>query len=483
MVSLILTVYAVSLTVLLLYGLHSLVLLAFYHRGRRQPSVRPPEPVDWPVVTVQLPIFNELHVAERLVTAVAALDYPADRLEIQVLDDSTDETVERVAAHVAALRAAGCDVHHLRRIERTGYKAGALRAGLEQARGELIAIFDADFVPPTDFLRRLVPHLTATPSVGMVQARWSHLNGDYSALTRAQAIALDAHFVIEQNGRDRAGCFLNFNGTAGLWRRSCIEDAGNWQADTLTEDLDLSYRAQLRGWRFRFVGDVVAPAELPAEVGALKSQQFRWTKGAVETARKLLPRLWRTPGLPFWLKAMATMHLTSNLVFPFILLAGILNVPLIWIKHAGGHSVYFAATSVGLVTFLGSLVVYATAQRAIYPDWRRRLLWLPVFLAGSMGLTVVNTRAVVSALLGRRSPFIRTPKYRLEGKTDRWQHKRYAASGRDRTFWVEALLTIYCAAGLGLAVALAEYAAIPFLLLFGGGFATLTLLALRRSAL
>ena len=283
----VLALYYLVLSVLALYGMHRLVLLAIFFWTRRRNPERPPDPDLWPRVTVQLPIFNERYVATRLIDAVCALDYPRDRLEIQVLDDSTDDTRERVAACVERQRRLGFDIRHLHRTDRTGYKAGALAAGCAEARGDLLAIFDADFVPPTDFLLRTVPYF-ADQEIGVVQARWEHVNRDYSLLTQAQAIFLDAHFRIEHQARNRGGNFFNFNGTAGLWRRQAIDDAGGWQHDTLTEDLDLSYRAQLAGWRFLFLPDVVAPAELPVDANAFKRQQFRWAKGSVQTARKLL---------------------------------------------------------------------------------------------------------------------------------------------------------------------------------------------------
>ena len=293
--------YYSILGVLALYGVHRLVLVVLYARHRRRGAPRPPAPEEWPRVTVQLPLYNELYVARRLIDAVCRLDYPRDRLEIQVLDDSTDETAEIVRAEVARRRAAGFAIHHLRRAERTGFKAGALAAGLERTGGELIAVFDADFVPGPEFLKAAVPYF-ADPRVGMVQGRWEHLNRDYSLLTRVQALLLDGHFVIEHAARNRAGCFFNFNGTAGVWRRAAIAAAGGWRHDTLTEDLDLSYRAQLAGWRFVYLPDLSVPAELPVDVGGFKSQQYRWAKGSIQTARKLLGRVLAAP-LPLRVKA------------------------------------------------------------------------------------------------------------------------------------------------------------------------------------
>ena len=327
----ILSVYFAALFILLIFGAHGFVMVYYYKKHRGLTGLRPKPLTRPPRVTVQLPVYNEYYVVERLLRAACRLDYPRDLLEIQVLDDSTDETLNVTRKCVAEYRAQGFDIKLLHREERSGYKAGALRAGLENAAGEFIAIFDADFVPPRDFLMRTLPYFSDN-KIGMVQTRWGHLNRDYSILTRLQAIGLDGHFVIEQAARNGAGFFINFNGTAGIWRKACILDAGNWSDDTLTEDLDLSYRAQLRGWNFKYLTDTVCDSELPAEIGGLRSQQFRWTKGAIETAKKILPSLWRA-NLPLRLKLQGTVHLANNLVFPFILIVSLLNPFLVWIKN------------------------------------------------------------------------------------------------------------------------------------------------------
>ncbi|HLB01240.1 MAG TPA: cellulose synthase family protein, partial [Bacteroidota bacterium] len=398
--------YFVSLTILFLFGSSGFFMIYNYLRTRNT-STPEPEPVrDFPLVTVQLPVYNEVYVVGRLIDVVCGLDYPKDRLEIQVLDDSTDETVDIVAERVALYTECGHKIRHIRRTDRTGYKAGALRRGLESASGEFVAIFDADFIPRRDFLKKTLAWFS-DPAIGMVQTRWEHINSDYSFMTRVQAMALDGHFVIEQQVRNRAGMFINFNGTAGIWRKSCIFDAGNWEADTLTEDLDLSYRAQLKGWKFKFLRDVTSPAELPSEINALKSQQHRWTKGAVETARKILPRVWKSD-LPFNTKIHSTLHLTGNIVFPFILLAGILNVPLIFIKHQGGYETYFDIMALFVFAFLGSFLFYLYSQKEVYADWHKRILLFPLFMAGSMGLAVNNTKAVFEGILMRKSEFVRT---------------------------------------------------------------------------
>ncbi len=472
--------YFVSLLILFIFGAHGFVMVYHYLKQRGLKHVAP-EIKDWPVVTVQLPMFNELYVVNRLIDAVCALDYPKEKLEIQVLDDSTDETIEVCAKAVAHYRALGYDIKHIHRTDRTGFKAGALKNGLELARGEFIAIFDADFVPHRDFLKKTIPHFYTDPKIAVVQTRWEHINEDYSLLTKAQAFALDGHFVVEQDVRCKAGYFINFNGTGGVWRKEAIYDAGNWHSDTLTEDLDLSYRAQLRGWKFIYLSDVTSPAELPAEVNALKTQQFRWTKGAIETARKILPEVWKA-NIPFRVKIHSTFHLTNNIVFPFIILAGLLNVPLIYIKQHGGYESYFALMSVFVIAFVGSFLFYFVSQKEAHPDWRRRILLFPLFMAGSMGFAVNNTRAVIEGLFKKRSEFVRTPKYAIRKKHEAWQSKKYAT--RKKIDWVvvvEILLALYCFFGVISSLYYLEIAALPFQLLYFMGFGGIAWLSVRHA--
>ncbi len=458
--------YALSIAVLLIYGLNLLWLAVA--RARREgleqgpvpdPEMVAPVPALAPAVTVQLPLYNEAHVAERIIDACARLQYPRSKLEIQVLDDSTDETAALVAARVNVWQAHGLDIVHVRRTDREGYKAGALQNGLRLARGAFVAVFDADFLPPPEFLRRTLPAFRE-PHVGMVQARWGHANAGASLLTRLQAFGLDAHFALEQHTRQRTGCFINFNGTAGVWRRRCIEEAGGWQGDTLTEDLDLSYRAQLAGWRLRYLPAVEVPAEVPVEMNALRTQQFRWAKGAVETARKLLRPLWRA-AQPLRVKLEGTLHLTAHLAFPFILLAALTHAPLLVITHLGygPGPLYFTLLSLGLVGFAGFFLAQLFAQRALHPDWGRRLCLFPLFAAGTMGLALSNTHAVVEGLRGRRTAFARTPKYRAG---EAWWRSAYAASGLPPVVWGEATLALYSMAGLGALVACGAWAALPF---------------------
>jgi hypothetical protein len=367
---------------------------------------------------------------------------------------------------------------HVRRPARTGYKAGALQNGLRLARGDYLALFDADFVPPPGFLRRVLPRFDA-PDVGLVQARWAHLNADDSLLTQMQAFGLDAHFAVEQAGRQAAGAFVHFNGTAGVWRRACIEAAGGWEGDTLTEDLDLSYRAQLAGWRLAYAHDIEVPAELPASLDALRAQQHRWTKGAAETARKLLGALWRSDQ-PLRRKLLGTLHLTAHLAFPFTLLAALTHAPLLWLKAAGAGpgSLYFAAASLGLVGLAGFVLAQVLAQRDLYPDWPRRLRHLPVFMAGHMGLALGNTRAMLLGLWGTRSAFVRTPK---SGGGGPWWRGRYAAARLKPIAWVEAALAAYCWAGLVGVVAWGEWAAVPFQVAFASGFTLLAAASVQQA--
>ena len=474
----VLYLYFISLLILCAFGAHGFVMVYYYLKQRRDESEQPLL-TETPPVTVQLPIFNELYVINRLIDAVCALDYPKEMLEIQVLDDSTDETSGMVAEAVSRYRSLGYDIKQIRRKDRNGFKSGALKAGLAVARGEFLAIFDADFVPNKDFLQKTIPYF-GDPKIALVQTRWEHINSDYSLLTRAQAFALDGHFVMEQNVRNKAGYFINFNGTGGIWRKAAIEDAGNWQSDTLTEDLDLSYRAQLRGWKFKFLNDVTSPAELPAEIHALKSQQFRWTKGAIETARKILPQVWKSK-ISFRLKLHSTFHLTNNIVFPFIILAGILNVPLVYIKQRGGHEAYFALMSVFVLAFIGSFLFYMYSQKSVYSDWRRRILLFPLFMAGSMGFALNNSRAVFEALFQRKSEFIRTPKYAILGKADSWSGKKYVRKRTDWFVFIELGLALYCFFGVISSLYFLEIAAVPFQLLYFGGFSFVSWLSIKHA--
>ncbi len=476
----ILIFYFLSLSILFLFGIHGLFLLYYYHKTQQIPLPNYGLPEELPVVTIQLPIFNELYVVERLIRHVCKIRYPKDKLEIQVLDDSTDETQEVAKKLVEEFRAKGFDIHYLHRSNREGFKAGALKYGLELAKGKFIAVFDADFVPAEDFLEKTIPYFN-DPQVGMVQTRWGHLNEDYSFLTRALALSLDGHFVIEQQARNRAGFFINFNGTAGIWRKDTIIDAGNWQPDTLTEDLDLSYRAQLKGWKFVFLNDVVSPAELPADINALKTQQFRWTKGAVETAKKIIPMLLKA-NLNWKIKLEGIIHLTSNIVFPFILIVALLNIPLVVIKNTfSTFDVYYNVMSVFVLASISSFLFYLYSQKAIHIDWRNRILLFPVFLAGSMGLAINNTRAVIEALIGKKSGFTRTPKYRIVSNQDDWRFKKYVQRRLNSSVLFELFLAVYYVIGIGISLYYFEIAAIPFQIMFLLGFGTIGYMSIKHA--
>ncbi len=475
----VLIAYFISLSILFIFGCHGFIML-YYHRkyGKSNPVPRTGIKED-PLVTIQLPLFNELYVVERLINSVCEIDYPKDKMEIQVLDDSTDETINIVAAAVEQKKRQGFDIQHIRRSNREGFKAGALKEGLKIAKGEYIAIFDADFIPRKDFLKKTLSFFG--DNIGMVQTRWEHLNSDYSILTKAQALALDGHFVIEQSVRNKAGFFINFNGTGGVWRKSCIEDAGNWHADTLTEDLDLSYRAQLNGWKFVFLKDFTSPAELPSEMSALKSQQFRWTKGAIETAKKILPLVWKS-NVPMRIKLQSTFHLTNNLVFPFILLAAILNVPLIFIKNSGPHEAYFAVMSLFVLAFVSSFLFYLYSQKDIRTDWRKKIVLFPLFMAGSMGFAVNNSRAVFEGLMNRKSEFVRTPKFKVENSKDILKGNKYLAKKKiDLMVMVELIMAIYCLIGIVSSIYFLEIAALPFQILFFTGFAFVSITSIKHS--
>jgi cellulose synthase/poly-beta-1,6-N-acetylglucosamine synthase-like glycosyltransferase len=463
----VLSAYFLILGVLSAYGAHRWYLLYLYfkHRDRARPPVARFD--ELPVLTVQLPIFNEMYVVERLIDAVCAFDYPRERIEIQVLDDSTDETTSVARRKVEGKRKEGFDIVCLHRTDRTGFKAGALEAGLARARGDLVAVFDADFVPRPDFARRLVDHFT-DPSVGMVQARWGHLNRDHSALTRVQSIFLDGHFVIEHTARNRSGRFFNFNGTAGIWRRSCIADAGGWQHDTLTEDLDLSYRAQMRGWRFVFLPDEVAPAELPVEMGAFKSQQHRWAKGSIQTARKLLPRILRS-SLPFRVKTETVFHLTANLGYVLMVLLALLMGPAVWLRQ-GFSPGLIVAVDLPLLVFSTVAVAafYLVAEREAYGRLHRGGRWLPFLMAIGIGLSINNSRAVLEALRGHQSEFRRTPKYNL-GHGESLGSRRYRITV-NRDTWIESAFAVYFTLAVAAAALSGLWAAVPFLMLFQIGF-------------
>jgi cellulose synthase/poly-beta-1,6-N-acetylglucosamine synthase-like glycosyltransferase len=461
--------YYIVLTLLAMYGAHRALMVRLYYRHRRDvPRPSGDLPV-LPRVTVQLPIYNEVYVVERLIAAVAALDYPRDRLEIQVLDDSIDETRDVARRVIARFRALGHDIVHLTRGNRAGYKAGALQAGMEAASGEFLLIFDADFVPRPEMLRESLPYFS-DPQVGMIQARWEHLNRDYSLLTRMQSIFLDGHFVIEHTARHRSGRFFNFNGTAGIWRRRCLQETGGWQSDTLTEDLDASYRAQLAGWKFVYLKDLTVPAELPVDMNGFKSQQHRWTKGSIQTGRKLLPAIFRSRH-PWKVKAEAFFHLTNNFSHLLVVLLALLIVPAILIRERIGWQrvaildfpLFFGAT-------LSFIVFYVSSQREIGRDWKQTLKSMPLLLSLGIGLSLTNVHAVLEALVSRRTGFERTPKFGIEGGEGEWRSKKYRAPG-NFSLSAEILLAVYFFGAIVFAVRENYWVGVPFLLIFFNGFA------------
>jgi len=481
--SLILAAYIISLSILFFFGSHGFNMVYYYFKTFNKRTVDLEESEfhmdEYPVVTVQIPLYNEQYVITRLIDSVLRMDYPKDKLEVQILDDSTDETTQIIKDHIKKYEEKGFDIKHIHRTNREGYKAGALKVGLETARGEFVAVFDADFIPRKKFLKRTIPYFYKEEKLGLVQTRWEHLNREFSLMTKTQAVALDGHFVIEQAVRNRAGFFINFNGTGGVWRKECIFDAGNWEADTLTEDLDLSYRAQMKGWKFRYLVNFTSPAELPSDIGALKSQQFRWTKGAIETAKKVYPKVLRSD-MPFKLKFQSFIHLYSNLAYPFILMAALLNLPVMLIKLTDEYDAVFKFMSLFIFAFISSFIFYLYSQKDVYPDWQKRIIYFPVFLAGSMGFSVNNTKAVFEGLLDKKSEFVRTPKYQIMNKKDSWEGKKYVNKKLSFTTYIEALLAVYCFAGVIIAIATAQVAAIPFQMMFCGGFSLISYLSIRQ---
>ena len=474
-----LAIYFGVLVVLSLYGAHRYHMAYLYYRYKYNTPTPPPFEGPLPRVTIQLPIYNEMYVCERLIDAVCAIEYPRDRLEIQLLDDSTDETRHLASEAVQRWRSRGVEIHYLHRTDRTGYKAGALEAGLGSATGELIAVFDADFVPDPDFLRRTVPHFSE-PDVGMVQVRWGHLNRAFSALTQAQAIMLDGHFVIEHTARNRSGRFFNFNGTAGVWRRQAIVDAGGWHHDTLTEDLDLSYRAQLEGWRFVFLPDVISPAEVPVEMNAFKSQQHRWAKGSIQTAKKLLPRIFKSE-LPRIVKIEAFFHLTNNLAYLLMVVLSILMPISVVIRFRHGwYGVllldfpFFVAATLSVCTF------YVASQREVGMGWAHRLKYLPFLMSLGIGLSINNARAVLEALVNHESGFTRTPKHGVieKGGRKRWQQLRYRGDLASLQPFIEVALGLYLSYAVWFVIDRGVWASLPFLILFQVGFLYVGLMSL-----
>jgi cellulose synthase/poly-beta-1,6-N-acetylglucosamine synthase-like glycosyltransferase len=428
-----------------------------------------------PKVTVQLPIFNEFYVVERLIDAAVKLQYPKDKLEIQLLDDSTDETFDKARSIVLKYQREGIPIVHLHRTDRSGHKAGALEQGLQKSNGDFIAIFDADFIPEPDFLLRTVPYFEEK-EVGMVQARWGHINQDYNLLTKAQSYGIDGHFMIEQVARNGSGLWMNFNGTAGLWRKSCIEDAGGWQHDTLTEDFDLSYRAELKGWKFKYFKDIVCKAEIPAMISAYKSQQFRWCKGSIQTAVKLLPRIWSAE-LPWKVKAEAIMHLVNYSVHPLMMINILFTAPLLLMEFWTGMKLtdvpvfaLFATAAFMSIGSIGPIIFYAYSQKEIYGDWKSRIYFLPVMVMIGTGVAVVNTKAWLEAILGIQSGFKRTPKLKIENNSDNLKEKLKYTIPFDSLSFIELFMGAYCLFCVYISFVVEKPFIIGFLFIYAIGF-------------
>lgn len=438
---------------------------------------------EFPFVTVQLPVYNERYVIERLLDAVCSFDYPMQHFEIQVLDDSTDETASLIAQKVQHYKEKGIAIYHLQREGKTGFKAGALQYGLKSAYGEFIAIFDADFVPPPDFLKKTIPLFTEA-KIGLIQAKWQHLNKDYSLLTRVQAFMLDAHFNVEQNGRCAAGVFINFNGTAGVWRKNCIEESGGWTSDTLSEDLDLSYRAQMRGWRLLYNGEVSAPAELPAAMSAIKSQQFRWSKGPAQVCRKILPAILFSDA-SLKVKWFALFHLMSSSIHIFVLLTALLSVPLLIFRQTTEYRwaftiIYFFYSATAFVALV-YIFSQTLEQRSLRKGVEGFVLYYFAFLSFTMGLSLQNGIAAIRGMAGSVSPFVRTPKHNIVKGSDSWKSKQYQLPDVTLLTFFEVLLAAYFVTGIYISIQYGQYQMIFFHLLLCAGYLGVSFYSIKQA--
>jgi len=476
----ILAIYFGSFSLLVAYGMNRYFIAYLFLRYNNQKMQKPDSFDELPFVTVQLPIFNERYVVKRLIETTSRISYPKNRFEIQVLDDSSDET--RIAAKKAVNDSAarGLNISYLRRKDREGFKAGALNYGLELAKGDLIAIFDADFLPPENFLSETVNYFTDS-SVGMVQTRWDHINRDFSLFTGVQSLLLDGHFVIEHTARSRSGRFFNFNGTAGVWRKKALIDGGSWQYDTLTEDMDISYRVQLKGWKFIYLKDFPVPSELPVEMNAFKSQQHRWAKGSIQTAIKLLPTILRSP-IPWKVKIESFFHLTNNSSYLFMLIVAVLMFPSMIIRFGHGwiDTMFFDMPLLFMAT-LSIVMFYSMAQKDADGSWLSKIIRIPLLMGLGIGIAINNARAVIEALVGSDSEFKRTPKFAIQNKGDIWQEKIYRGEFNYTTV-IEIAMTLYFLFSLKLAIELEMYLSIPFLFLFIFGFSYVPTITLLQTA-
>ena len=457
--------YAIASMLLLLYGINCYIMIYFSLLKKRSEDIKVDPDIDLPTVTIQLPIYNERNVSERVIRAAASLDYPIDKLEIQVLDDSNDETVSIVDRVVEELRGKGIDINAIRRPDRQGFKAGALAYGISSAKGEFLAVFDSDFVPGSDFLRRTIPVFMRDSKAAFVQTRWGHLNRRESVLTRCQALGIDGHFLVEQPARSKGGLFMNFNGTAGIWRKAAIVDAGGWSDATLTEDLDLSYRVQLAGWKPYYMSDVIVPAELPLTMAALKNQQFRWAKGSMQTALLVLPRVWRGP-YSFLKKTEAFLHLTNYVVHPMMLVMALLALPMLLFGLVRIPPWVFTIASLPLlVSTFGPSSMYIVAMARLSERRIGSFLWMPVLVVYGTGIAVSNSVAIFEAIAGKTSSFVRTPK-KGESRSSGYR------LGKNKIWAFEVLLGAYSICSVAAAVVSGNYGILPFLAIFAVGFLT-----------
>ncbi len=477
---LIITVYSVSLLLIFFYSLAQLNLLVNYlgnkRRNREAPKYNLLDPKEIPTVTIQLPVYNEEYVMERLLNNIAKLEYPKSKLEIQVLDDSTDDSVLDTAKRIKALQETGLDIKHIRRTNRKGFKAGALKEGLITAKGEFIAIFDADFLPASDWLKKTVIYFK-DQEIGVVQTRWGHINREYSTLTKIQAFALDAHFTLEQVGRNAKGHFINFNGTAGIWRKACILDAGNWEGDTLTEDLDLSYRAQLKNWKFKYLEDVETPAELPVVISAARSQQFRWNKGGAENFRKTVLNVISAKNIPLKTKFHGVMHLLNSSMFLCVFLVAILSIPMMYIKSSYEDLGWiFEATNFfilsTIILFVCYWFTYKSIQGSGLDNFVEYIKIFFTFFSVALGFSLHNSIAVLEGHMGKRSEFVRTPKFNLKSVKDSWKGNKYLTTKLSPNMILEALLMLYFLFGMYSAIPLNDFGLFPFhfMLFLGFGY-------------
>ncbi len=475
---LVIAIYSTALILIFLYSLSQLNLLVNYLSNKRRNEEAPKfnllDPKEIPAVTIQLPIYNEKYVVERLLDNIAKIEYPKSKLEIQVLDDSTDDSVADTAAWVKELQENGLDIQHIRRENREGFKAGALKEGLTIAKGDFIAIFDADFLPDSDWLKKTVIYFN-DEEIGVVQTRWGHINRDYSTLTRIQAFALDAHFTLEQVGRNSKGHFINFNGTAGIWRKECILDAGNWEGDTLTEDLDLSYRAQLKNWKFKYLEDVETPAELPVVISAARSQQFRWNKGGAENFRKTVLSVISAKNIPLKTKFHGVMHLLNSSMFLCVFLVAVLSIPMLYIKNSYGHLGWiFEVTSFFIIStiilFICYWFTYRSIQGSSFDHFVDYIKLFFTFFSVALGFSLHNTVAVLEGHMGKRSEFVRTPKFNINSLTDSWKGNKYLTKKLSPNMILEFGLMVYFLFGMYSAIPLNDFGLFPFHLMLFLGF-------------